>query len=113
MEIGAGRAEQARDRDVHRRPDVRDRCPAVRLEWSVSGGLRLEISGVGDVTGRSFADVVVCANTKFTLTLIPFVGQPISRTIDVTVARRPPIIAGFRTSRAFVHEGEELVLDWT
>ncbi|HEU4687477.1 MAG TPA: hypothetical protein VFS23_03895, partial [Vicinamibacterales bacterium] len=93
------------------RTHVTDSRP-VRLEWSVSGAMRVELSGVGDVTGRSLVDTLVHADTIFTLTVIPFAGQLLSRTIQVTVARRPPVIVKFRTSRAFVRRGEELVLEW-
>ena len=93
------------------RTHVTDSQP-VRLEWSVSGAMRVELSGVGDVTGGSFVDAPISGDTTFTLTVIPFIGQPISRSIHVTAARRPPIIVKFGTSRAFVRASDEAILEW-
>jgi serine/threonine protein kinase len=84
----------------------------VRLEWSVSGALRLEIAGVGDVTGRSGVDVPVRGDTTFTLTLVPLNGRPISRSIRVEVSKAPPSIHLFHGNLTRLTGAMPARLEW-
>jgi len=90
---------------------VEDSRP-VRLSWSVKGERRLEVVGVGDVTGRAFIDVDVKRDTEFTLRLIPNEGPDISRSLRVHVSKEAPQIHAFSLSQDFVQDAKPVRLSW-
>lgn len=93
------------------RTHVADARP-VRLSWRINGAGRVALSGVGDVTGRSFVDVRVRRDTVFTLTLIPAGGPPLTQSISVTVSKVPPVIHTFTTSATHLSRAVPARLEW-
>jgi hypothetical protein len=69
----------------------------VHLEWSVVGAARLELTGVGDVTGRNGVDVRVRTDTIFVLVLTPMIGSQIFAQIAISVSKVAPDIHRFRS----------------
>jgi serine/threonine protein kinase len=84
----------------------------VRLSWDVTGAARLEIPGIGDVTGRVFVDVRVRRDTTFTLVLTPDQGAQLKNTIHVQVSKDPPKILSFSTSRDLLTDATPARLHW-
>jgi serine/threonine protein kinase len=91
---------------------VRD-SKAVHLTWEVAGAKRLEIIGIGDVTGHSSIEIAVQRTRQFELVLTPQSGQPITRSLTIQVDDRPPRIHGFSADRLFVDDARPVELIWS
>lgn len=91
---------------------VRDRRPVV-LSWVSTGDGQLHLSGVGDVTGRTNASVVLTSDTVFTLTLTPpLPAAPISRSLQLGISLDPARIRHFTSDRALLSGTPEVTLSW-
>jgi serine/threonine protein kinase len=90
---------------------VEDGTP-VHLTWDVTGASRLELSHVGDVTGRTSADVSVIQDTVFDLVLTPAAGSPVRKSLTVQIDRRPPAINAFQTSEKILTMAKPARLTW-
>jgi hypothetical protein len=90
---------------------VEDSKP-VRLTWNVRGQGRLELKGIGDVTGRTFHDAHVRRDTQFSLVFTPDSGQPIETFTHVLVSKQAPVIHRFSCDRAFVSDAKPVNLRW-
>ncbi len=84
----------------------------VRFMWRVTGAARLRLSGVGEVTGRGFADVAVRKDTVFTLTLEPESGPPITQSVAITVSRVAPVITSFTAAQGLLTDTPVAQLRW-
>lgn len=85
---------------------------AVRLSWEVAGAKRLEIVGIGEVTGRSSIEVAVRQSREFALTLTPQCGKPITRKLKIEVDDRPPYISSFQADRELTVDAQPVMLTW-
>lgn len=103
------------------RPEIRmfsadrlfvDDCRPVRLSWEVSGAGRLDVLGVGEVTGLTSIDVHVRRDSVFTLVLTPDEGPPMQKTLQVQVSKEPPRIQSFTASKDFLAARELVRLMW-
>lgn len=84
----------------------------VRLSWEVSGAGRLEVLGVGEVTGLTSIDVHVRRDSVFTLVLTPDEGPPLQKTLQVQVCKEPPRVQSFTVSKDFLVAREPVRLIW-
>jgi hypothetical protein len=84
----------------------------VRLSWEVSGARRLDLLGVGEVTGLTSIDVHVRRDSVFTLVLTPDEGPPLRETLQVQVCKEPPRIQLFTVSKDFLAGREPVRLMW-
>jgi serine/threonine protein kinase len=90
---------------------VKDRRP-VRLSWETSGAKRLELRGIGDVTGRDSYELTVRKSTVFELVLTPKTGSPIIKSLRVEVDDRPPAIHSFSSDKTFLPDSRPARLSW-
>jgi serine/threonine protein kinase len=86
---------------------------AVRLTWEVAGAKRIEIAGVGDVTGQSSIEVAVRQTREFELILTPQMGSRITQRLKVRVDDRPPRIHAFYADRQIVEDARPVDLTWS
>jgi serine/threonine protein kinase len=91
---------------------VRDAKP-VRLTWEVTGAKRLELAGVGDVTGRPSIDVPIRQTREFELILTPQTGRPVTQKLRIQVDDRPPRIHAFYADRQMVTDARPVELTWS
>ena len=75
--------------------------------------MRLEISGIGIVTGFTSIEVRVKSDTSFTLKLTPDVGSCLTSTIHVKVCKDPPRIHSFASSTKLLADATPVRLSWT
>lgn len=90
---------------------VKDKRP-VRLTWETRGAKRLELRGIGDVTGRDFCELTVRKTTVFDLVLTSKRGSPIIKCLRVEVDDRPPAILSFKTDKLFLPDSRPARLSW-
>lgn len=90
---------------------VDDAVP-VRLHWEVRGSGQLELSGIGDVTGRRWCDVIVRRDTLFLLVLTPPAGSSLSSALQVEVSKQAPIVHSFVSDRTQLRDAAPAVLTW-
>jgi hypothetical protein len=93
------------------RATVNDKRP-VRLGWEVTGARRLELRGIGDVTGRDFQDLMVSQSRVFELVLMPKSGNPITKSLRIEVDNRPPTIRSFQVDKTFLPDARPARLHW-
>lgn len=84
----------------------------VHLSWEVTGALRLELGGIGEVTNLTSIDIPVQRDTDFRLVLTPENGSPIVKTVRIVVNKRPPEIHSFRASQTLLLRGAPVHLSW-
>ncbi len=84
----------------------------VHFTWDVVGAAKLELTGVGDVTGRTSADVRVTRDTRFDLVLTQNNGAKMMKSVNVTVVKTPPVIGAFATSIALLKNATPARLTW-
>jgi serine/threonine protein kinase len=84
----------------------------VHLTWDVTGALKVEITGHGDVTRKTSIDVNVTDDTTFQLILTAASGQTLIRTATVKVDKRPPQIHDFTTSASPLMTARPARLTW-
>jgi serine/threonine protein kinase len=90
---------------------VKDKRP-VRLSWETSGAKRIELRGIGDVTGRDSCELTVRKTSVFELVLTPKTGSPIIKSLRVEVDDRPPVIRFFNTDKPFLPDSRPARLSW-
>jgi serine/threonine protein kinase len=91
---------------------VRDARP-VRLAWEVTGAKRIEIAGVGEVTGQASIEVAVRQSHEFELILTPQMGSQITQKLKIQVDDRPPRIHAFYADRQIVEDARPVDLTWS
>ena len=79
---------------------------------ATTGGAKIEINAVGDVTGRRFVDVCVKRDTIFTLLLTPDMGAPISKSLTIEVSKRPPTIHSLMANPSRRVNAKPVMLTW-
>lgn len=84
----------------------------VKVTWEVAGAAAVTLTGQGAVTGRTEADVRVTKDTVLTLTVVPAVGKPLSKSITIAVSKVPPTIARFAASSTSLDRQPEVELSW-
>jgi hypothetical protein len=84
----------------------------VRLTWTTAGPGKLELVGIGDVTGRMSYEVVVRLDREFELRLTPPLGTPVSRRVTVMVDRTPPVIDSFTSNNSLLDRSPLAMLQW-
>jgi len=85
----------------------------VRVSWKVTGAEQLEIDhGVGDVSGRTFVDVLPKSETVFKLTATTLFGVSATATVRVQVSTAPPAIVFFQSDRNLLGDGRPVNLSW-
>ncbi len=103
------------------RPEIRmfsadrlfvDDARPVRLSWEVRGARRLELLGVGEVTGLRSIDVKVRRDTVFTLVLTPDEGPPLQKSLKVQVCKDPPKIQSFVAGTDYLDMPVPVRLAW-
>lgn len=94
------------DREV-----IRDSRP-VQLSWDVSGAKKVELSGVGDVTGKTGAAVQIRQNTEFQLILTGTDGKTTSQKIKVKAADELPRIVSFTSGCTLLTSRTPVLLSW-
>jgi len=85
----------------------------VHFSWDVSGAVRLTLTKIGDVTGRTSADVSVTQDTRFDLVLTQKDGSMIMKSVNVVVDKSPPTIASFTTNTALLRNATPARLTWS
>jgi len=85
----------------------------VHFSWDVFGATRLTLTKVGDVTGRTSADVSVSQDTRFDLVLTQKDGSMIMKSLNVVVDKSPPTIASFTTSIGLLTNATPARLTWS
>jgi serine/threonine protein kinase len=84
----------------------------VHLTWDVTGAVKLEITGHGDVTRKTSIDVSLKDDTTFELILTGANGRTLKRTATVTVDKRAPKIYSFTTSALLLMTATPARLTW-
>jgi hypothetical protein len=90
---------------------VRDNRP-VRLTWEVTGAKRLELRGIGEVTGEFCYEVEVKHSREFDLVLTAHSGKQIVEKLRIQVDDRPPRIHAFYADRQFLTDARPVRLFW-
>jgi hypothetical protein len=90
---------------------VRDTRP-VRLMWEVTGAKRLELRGIGEVTGEQCFEVEVKHARDFELVLTAHSGKQIVEKLRIQVDDRPPRIHAFYADRQFLTDARPVRLFW-
>lgn len=100
------------DRFASDRAEVADHRQPARLSWAISGCVgRVTIdNGVGDVTGRSFVDVLPKADTTYRLRAENRLGAA-EALVTLRVSRVAPTVA-FTADRNHLEEVEPVTLTW-
>ncbi len=84
----------------------------VTLSWETTNADSLSLDqGIGDVSGATQIDVVVTADTTYTLIAVNGNGSATS-SVPVTVIATPPVIQSFTASSTNVFSGAEVTLSW-
>jgi hypothetical protein len=90
---------------------VRDTKP-VRLMWEVTGAKRLELRGIGEVTGAQSYEVEVKGAREFELVLTAHSGKQIVEKLRIQVDDRPPRVHAFYADRQFSTDARPVRLFW-
>ncbi|MBX3737718.1 MAG: hypothetical protein KF715_13555 [Candidatus Didemnitutus sp.] len=87
------------------------RGQSTTLTWSATGAERINISGLGDVTGNSVT-VSPLADTTYTLTATNSTGF-VTRSVSVVVRAPAPVIHTFIATPAIIERGGSTTLSWS
>lgn len=84
----------------------------VTLSWNVDDAASVTLEpGIGDVTGITSTQVVISADSTFTLTALSGTGST-NAVQTVTEVVDPPTINSFSASKTAVQPGETVILQW-
>ncbi len=85
----------------------------VRLSWKVTDAAKVELEGVGDVTGMSSVEIAAPrVDTTLTLIAASLFGVTARAQLRLNVWKEPPRIELFEADRTFLDDARPLELRW-